>query len=225
MHEPTSSTTNDQGDEVHPAFGNITVHRSSASGGRHGGMILFDSEIPHNELMTVRVTRATRRRNLNNDWIHSDNNTLLEIQMSLAQWASFVSSMNSGGGVPCTIRATETEQNVPGLEFAPRLALSVEETRSAAKKAFAEIKEARDTYEAHKTAANLRALHYAIENATSNIDYATKTLTEHTENVVQKARADVEAMVVQHAKTLGINPSDVRMQSITAAPNSSEETE
>lgn len=222
-HVPQEPILNEQGGEVHPAFGNITVHRSTVSGGPQGGAVLFDSEIAHREVMTLRISPASRKRDLNHDWIHATSKPLIEVEMSMAQWASFVSSINSGGGVPCTIRRTETDWNVPGLEFAPRLALSAAETRSAAERAFAKIKEARDVYEAHKTAANLRALHFAIENATSSVTYATKTLTEHTENAVQKARADVEAMVVQHAKSLGIDPADIQFAAIEAAPVNAEE--
>lgn len=219
MHDIQPVEANERGDDVHPAFGNITVHRSSVAGGRHGGAVLFDSEIPHQETMTIRVQRATRKRDLNHDWIHGDGKSLLEVEMSMAQWASFVSSINSGSGVPCTIRSTETQWDVPGLEFAPRLALSAAETRSAADRAFAAIKEARDAYEAKKTVGNLRALHFAIENATANVTYATSTLRKHTEDVVQKARADVEAMVVAKAAQLGIDAADVTRLQLEGGPD------
>lgn len=43
----------------------------------------------------------------------------------------------------------------------------------------------------------------------SNISFAAQSLTEHAENVVQRAKADIEAMVVARAKQLGLDPSDL----------------
>ena len=64
-------------------------------------------------------------------------------------------------------------------------------------------------YAEKKSAANLRALEIAIGHMTPNMDFAAKSLTEHAENVVQRARADVEAFVVQKATQLGLNPADL----------------
>lgn len=41
------------------------------------------------------------------------------------------------------------------------------------------------------------------------MSYAAKSLSEHAENVVQRARADIEAMVVSKAEQLGIDPGEV----------------
>jgi selenocysteine lyase/cysteine desulfurase len=86
------------------------------------------------------------------------------------------------------------------------------EVKDAAVRTFAKIREARDAYEqaladkapAKERAEKLRALHYAIENSGANMHYAAKVLVEHTENVVQKARADIEAMVAAEATRLGL---------------------
>lgn len=210
-HPATPPTTDKYGSEVHPAFGMISASRMSVG----GGAVLFDSDIKHGHTVRITVQRASRKRDLNHDWIHGGGPDLIEVEMSEAQWASFVSSMNTSG-VPCTIRATETDHNVPGLEYAPRLATSMQEVKGAAAKTFGEIRAARDAYEqalADKAPAKernekLRTLHYAIENAGSNLTFAARTLVEHTENVVQKARADVEAMVAAEAHRLGLTAGE-----------------
>jgi len=130
--------------------------------------------------------------------------------MSEAQWASFVSTMNVGDGVPCTIQRRE-RQPVPKVPHEPRLAESMAEVRGAADKAMAEIKEAFDTYNEKRTAANRKALESAIRNAPSNIGFAAKSLSEHAENVVQKARADVEAMVLSKIEQQGLDPGEVEL--------------
>lgn len=220
MHEPQAPTLDEHGSEVHPAFGAIRAARISSN----PGAVLFDSEITHSHTVRVTVSGMSRGRDLNHDWLHADSKPLLEVEMSEAQWASFVSSMNTSA-VPCTIRAKETDWNVPGLEFAPRLAVSAKETREAATRAFSQIKAAMAALEeAQESKAGakvirekMRTLHYAIENAPANVEFASESLTKHTENVVQKARVDIEAMVVTHAKQIGIDPADV-MLAISATP-------
>lgn len=210
MRKISEPTQDERGNEVHPAYGMIKASRVTNS----VGSVLFDSDIQHTHSVVLTVTRATRKRSLNRDWIHPDGKDLIEVEVSEAQWASFVSSMNTTG-VPCTIRRTPDEVYVDGLPYSPRMQQSMQEVHDAAERTFSEIKEALAAYEEKKTAANLRNLHYTIENATANVDYTSKTLREHTENVVQRARADIEAMVTHKAVQLGLAPGDIDIPAIT----------
>lgn len=205
----------EHGREIHPAFGQINASRISST----PGAVLFDSDVMHQHSIRVTISTADRERNLNNDWIFSRKD-LIEVEMSEAQWASFVSSMNTSG-VPCTIRRTESDWDIPGLPFEPRLQESRREVHAAAEDAFGRITEAMVAYEQQKNAANLRNLRAAIQNATRNVDFVTKQLDEHVENVVQKARADVEAMVVQHARQLGIDPVQVDVLALPSGDSES----
>jgi hypothetical protein len=215
MHEITEPTLDKYGYEVHPAFGMIRASRMSV-GGAGQGAVLFDSDIKHGHTVRLTISRASRKRDLHTDWNHPGQE-LIEVEMSEAQWASFVSSMNTTG-VPCTLRRTENEHDVPGLAYAPRLAQSMQEVKDAAAKTFGRIREARDAYEqaiADKAGAKVikearSKLHYAIENAGSNLTFASKMLVEHTENVVQRARADIEAQVYQHAARLGLTQAEAQ---------------
>src|SRR6476646_10686413 len=86
--------------ESHPAWGLVSAHRVSST----PGAVLFDSDIQHQHYMQITLRRASRDRGLSRDWIHEEGPTLIESNMSEAQWAAFVSSTNTSG-VPCTIRA------------------------------------------------------------------------------------------------------------------------
>lgn len=202
--------TDERGNEIHPAFGMARVNRVTST-----GTPLFDSDILHSSFIRLQFSTATRRRELSRDWIHADR-VIADVEMSEAQWAALVSSINTEG-VPVTIRRTETNWQIPSPPFEPRLEVSQAEVRSAADKAFAAIKEARDVYEAKKTAANLRALHFAIENAAANVSFAAKSMTEHAENVVQKARVDIETMVISKARQLGLTDEEALQLTPAAA--------
>lgn len=206
-------TTDEYGDETHPAWALIGASRVSSS---PPGAVLFDSDIQHQHYVTVRLSTCSRKRDLNRDWLHGKRE-FVEVAMSEAQWASFVSSMNAGQGVPCTIQHREGH-SVPGVPYEPRLAESLDEVRSAADKAVEKVAEAFAAYSEKKTAANLRTLEFAIKHMPANITFAADSLTEHAENVVQRARADIEAMVISKAQQIGIDAGDLGITPQIAAP-------
>lgn len=203
--ETQDPTPAEHGGEEHPAWGLIGASRVSSS---PPGAVLFDSDIRHQHSVIVRISTATRRRDLSRDWMMAKRE-FVEVEMSEAQWASFVSSMNAGQGVPCTIRRREDDWSVPGMPYEPRLQESMREVRVAADEAVAKVAEAFAAYKEKKTAANLRNLEFAIRNMPANAEFAASSLSEHAENVVQRARADIEAMVLAKAQQLGLEPGDL----------------
>jgi hypothetical protein len=68
----------------------------------------------------------------------------------------------------------------------------------------------------------MRHLKAMIDNAPSNMEYAAVSLSEHAENVVQKARHDIEAMVVNKAQQLGIDPAELTMPELEAGDEGAE---
>ena len=216
--ERTDPVTDPDGDEHHPAFGVASVHRIQATPGE----VLFQSDLRHREYVRLEVHEATRKRDLKHDWVHPGKK-IIEISMSLAQFASFVAS---GGteGVPVTIDYVGAGGHGlghrPGLNPESRLALTTEEVRAAAAKAYEGIMQAFKDYEqvlklsgAGATAARkaaLRTLQSTIANAAPDVNYATTQLGEHAEAVVEKSRADIEAMVSRMAERAGISPSEVQ---------------
>lgn len=211
MHKPTPSVIGEDGTETHPAFGIVSVNRVHASPGE----VLFDSDIRHNRYIRLRVNTAERKRDLKHDRIHGVRADLVEIDLSEAQWAALVSSIDTSG-VPCTLRKIGDQRDIPGLLHEPRLAVSMQETHNAAEEAFAKIQAAMQAVDELDPKAGAKArrdamqdLRSAIANSTGNVDFAAKSLVEHAENVVTKARSDIEAMVSAKAEQLGIDASQV----------------
>lgn len=190
----------EDGDEEHPSWLLVGVSRLSST-----GTDLFDSEIRHHSLIRVTVRRAKRRRDLNHDWIHGAK-VIMEFDMSESQWGAFVSSFNRGEGVPATLTRFEHADlpvgETPDAPLDRRLDRSHNEVREAGDRALAEVQEAyaavEEAYErkAGRKEMNelLRTLKARLSNAPANMEFAAKSLTEHVENVVTKARADIEGM-------------------------------
>jgi hypothetical protein len=180
----------------HPAFGMARVSRVSSSPGE----TLFQSDLQHGEYIEVTLSRAERRRELKQDWVHPKN-MVARFDLSMAQWASLVSSVGTEG-VPVTISYINGE-TVPGLNPDPRLKQTADEVAAAAADAYRGIQDALAAYKktldekapAAERKAKLSTLIAVTRNAAPNVNFATDSLTRHAEAVVEKSRADIEAMV------------------------------
>jgi len=89
---PTHETT-----ETHPAYGMIGANRVS------GNACLFGSDFIHNGYVTISICKAELNRGLSNDRPFG-RDELIQVALSEAQWAHFVSTMNVGSGVQCTLQ-------------------------------------------------------------------------------------------------------------------------
>lgn len=81
--------------ENHPAYGLVSISRAS------GHTALFDSPIHHHHFIRLTISTATLHRNLHRNWFHPIDE-LIEINMSEAQFAQAITSMNTVG-TPCTL--------------------------------------------------------------------------------------------------------------------------
>lgn len=199
----------EHGDEAHPAFGVAVVTRRSG-----GGRSLFQSDLLHNETVSLSVRQATRKRELNHDWVHPGQE-LVEIEMSLAQWGSLVSSIGLGSGVPVTIRSTERDAFLPEIPHQPRTAENLREVREVTDRMYARVKTAaaalhvaiHEKKGVRATKEALNALENAVAGAGSNAQFTVDSLVEAGEQVVAQARADIEAHVLEVVRLTRADPS------------------
>lgn len=210
--QPVESTVGDSmhdRTDSHPAFGVATVARSSGS-----PRTLFQSDLRHNETIRLTVLTAIRGRSLQTDWVHP-RKTLVEVEMSLAQWGALISSVGIGSGVPVTIRSTESDYNIPDLPYEPRIAESLSETRGAvgkllerAKETLTALQDAIDGKQGAKAVREALRNHSAsLSNAEGNAVFAVKSLKEAAETVTSQARADIEAQILNAQMLTGYQAS------------------
>ncbi|KKL96942.1 hypothetical protein LCGC14_1839510, partial [marine sediment metagenome] len=96
--EPTIEVTKDDpiNDTVerHPAYAQIGAMRVSGSHGAY----LYGSDFRHQHYIMIQIHDSVLHRSLSGDRAHSGKR-LIEVALSEAQWATFVSSLNQGSGV------------------------------------------------------------------------------------------------------------------------------
>jgi hypothetical protein len=96
---------------THPAYAQISASNVS------GGAYLYGSDFKHHNYVVIRIKRSEMSRNLSNDWPFA-REELIEVAVSESQWATFVSSMNRGEGVQCTLQSVQGKSvpQIPAIE-------------------------------------------------------------------------------------------------------------
>lgn len=192
--------------ETHPAFGTIGAHRVSAGGG--GGYALFGSDFRHRHFITITIGTADHERMLNNDWIHGHQD-LIEVALSEAQWATFVSTLNMGTGVPCTIQRLKGEL-IPDIdpietrkeEYASEVEAKLEDATSAIADTIAAINAT------NLSAKVKREITFRLEAAAGklkpHLDWVASQYEEHAEKVVEHAKVEIEAYLMAAVQRAGL---------------------
>lgn len=205
-------------EEAHPSWGMARFNRVSS----HPGQRMFDSDIRHSHYIVLTISEGLRSRSLNSDFLRAGREKI-EVRMSESQFGALVSSFGQGRGVPVTIQYIDQMRVEEAPEDESRLNLSVAETRSSADKALSEIVEAEKRLQEaldqkptkiKEVRAAAQSLHFAIQNAPKNIEFAAKQLIEHTETTINKAKADIEAMVDDRARDLGFSVEQLGINKI-----------
>lgn len=205
IEEPV--TLNDTGQTsktrtTHPAFGQIVASRVS------GHTPLYASDFVHQHYMTVRIATSTLNRGLNRDW-HYAGAEFIEVAMTEAQWATFVSSPNMGSGVPCTIQSREYKM-VPGLpdpqsrtdQFGDEVRKQMEKSLLHAKEAIAEIDAmGLPKGKAEKLKSSFNRL---IMEMNANLPFVANQFDEHMEDTVEKAKQEAHGYMTSVLTRAGL---------------------
>jgi len=87
-------------EETHPAYGLLSFHRITGHPGKLYGSHL-DS---HHGFIQMRLARGRLQREGTKDWhFGSNRGEFVEVNMSPAQFAELITTMNMGSGTPCTV--------------------------------------------------------------------------------------------------------------------------
>lgn len=187
----------------HPAFGKIAASRVT------GNANLFGTDFTHQHFISLRIYTAYKERHLSRDWTYTDK-ILAEINLSEAQWVGLVSHMNAASGTECTLDYFAGE-DIPGLPdpedpariFCEDMKGLTEEARKHVSKALEAVNAAPLSATKKREIAGL--IEQAARSIGSSAKFIADSFEEHTEETVEKAKAEVHAYAENAIRNLGLN--------------------
>lgn len=189
---------------THPSFGMISVSRVS------GRTNLFGSDFEHQNYVVITINDADLHRDLSRDWVFP-RKQVIEVAMSEAQWATFVSSFNSGG-VPCTQTWTREQGILPRLPkpksrtgiFKREIEDDLVEALSALDDLSAAIAAGTSGISKKKQDALNCHIRTARSKLTSAIPFVVEQFNEHMEEGIEKAKVEIHSYANQLFQRAGV---------------------
>lgn len=89
--------------KTHPSYGQVLFHRVTG-----GDTKLYGSSVRCPTTIRLTICRSSVKHDLGRDWLYGTDE-LIEVELSPAQFAELLTTMNVGQGVPCTIRHINRE--------------------------------------------------------------------------------------------------------------------
>lgn len=196
----------------HPAFATLQVTEVSG-----GSRVLFGSDVDHQYRLRLQITPAYLVRDLSHDWFHASVKTMVEFEMTHAQFAALAGSVGKGGGVPITlmykpksdgcemvpaIDRIESKIDLFSREVAEKARRSMESMQAQINRLGAALESGKvGTKELREIHRNLNA---ASENLPGNLKYTVGQAQEMLEQASNDARTQVEAYVDSVARRTGL---------------------
>lgn len=195
---------------AHPSFGLVSFSRTSIGG---KGVELFGSSIVHNETIRLQIKPATIKRSLNRDWYGQEGKPFVEVEMSYAQFAEAITSMNMGSGVPVTVRYLNGEE-IPEPTLENKRIQFENEVKEKMKNLNERMNDltvqAKDILENKKTVSKgdretiLHELAMVQQEIHANMPFIMKMFNEQMDKSVSEAKAEVEAFTQNKLLSLGV---------------------
>lgn len=215
---------NDRIIQEHPAYGRITLTHPSG-----GNTEMFGSDIIHNDRIALRIDLGYEETAYGipnyRSQPQSRGGRVVELEMTAYQWAGLVAS-HSGNGVPCTLRYitphgtgnlplidgqnTSTKQANREIEGSLKAMMKRHEEGLLALSALI-AKGKANKGELQAAMEKFQNIHAKLPEVTA---FAMHTFTEHSETVMARANAEVEASLnslIQRTgiKALGMKPLEL----------------
>jgi hypothetical protein len=187
---------------THPAYAMIGACRTS------GHANLYGSDFTHGATIRIRIRKSELVRDLSHDR-YRGMGELVEVELSESQWATFISAMNVGDGVPCTLRDFNGE-DIPGVPPpADRSEQFAAEVSERAQACLAELdalyKQIGETGLSKKKADELQKhVNRAIMKLKDSIPFIAKSFDEHAEETIEKAKQEIHGYMVGAVTRAGL---------------------
>ena len=213
---------------THPAFAAIGASRVSSAGD-----YLYGSDFEHRNYIRIRISRCTQYRDLSHDWHFPHIQPYIEVALSEAQWATFVSSFGQGDGIPCTLTFRDWPREGDNVPFGhtPEIAeppadrleqvnAEVQETLqdvdTGIQAALSKLAALKVPQKALKELTDL--LEKARQNLTVNLPYVVRSFDKHAEDTVEKAKVEVNAYLTAAVQRAGLQALGAPIDALPTLP-------
>lgn len=199
--------------ETHESYGMISASRISSNQSH----ALFGSSIKHANTIIIRINGANIRRNLNSDRYYAEQ-AIVQVEMSNTQFAEFITSMNMGDGIPCTIRYLRDKDGRMSrmedppykskiVEFQKEFREDMQELGDDASVGLEEIKDlllAKDRLNKSDREQIYEYIHHMVQKIKSSIPFVSDQFNRQMSKTVAEARNEVEAYVMHNVIERGL---------------------
>lgn len=200
----------DEFEREHESYGLLQISRVS---GGTGEFRLFGSALArHYGTIRLRIAPAKWIHGLHYDRYHgSARREHIEIEMSAAQFAEAITSLNMGSGTPCTVRYIDGKR----ITEPPDFPTEAEHIRQGFEGSLSGFKAKMDAYRkkieklTEKLSGKARdeiriALDVIIDQLDSNVPFVLKQFQEATSRITTAAKNEVEAFVTHAVQAAGL---------------------
>lgn len=194
--------------KTHKSWGMIGAYRCQGNATE-----FFQSDIPCNNHICIRIKTAQLHRDLNRDWVMGGD-LLVSVKLTPMQWSEMLTNLNCGDGVPCTIEYTKEDNYIKFQQEEDKLELLLKETDGKVDKGKEYIKsvETKITNLANEKKISKKvAEELLLELGRANsclggdsIDFIKKQARCHIENMVVQAKANISAYIDQKIYSTGL---------------------
>ena len=183
--------------EKHPSYGMLGFSRRQGSKTN-----LFGSSIQHQNTISMTLRKGEMHRGLNADWFFGGD-VIVEVEMSQAQFAEAITSMNMGSGVPVTIRYQENKGYIERPDFKGKKDMFNDELKEQLANANANtkslIEEIREMFDTKKSIGKgdreeiIKRLDKIYADINQNVTFIHKQFNEQVDKTITEAKGEIEA--------------------------------
>lgn len=201
---------NDMFDKItkHPTYGMLQFSRTTNGQAKN----LYGSSIKHSHTIRLRIHEGEKSRHLNRDWYYA-RECLVEVEMSQAQFAEAITSMNMGSGVPVTLRYVdgvdrgecpeENKRQEIDREFEKDCKVLGERINKLSQDAYELLKSKQPLKRADRDMI-LNAIEMIRMEVNSNLPFVQQSFNESMDQTVLQGKGEIEAFFVTAIHQAGL---------------------
>jgi hypothetical protein len=199
----------DEFEREHESYGILHISRTS---GGSGTVRLFGSPLAtHYGTIRLTISKGKWIHGLHHDRFYGMSKEFIEVEMSAAQFADAITSLNIGSGTPCTIRYVGGERVPDPPDHATEAEHIRDNFEKSVDKYTAKAHEYRKVIEKltsklpTKAKDQIRvALDVIEDQLASNVPFVVKQFQEATTRITTAAKAEVDAFVTGVVRAAGL---------------------